>query len=303
MKTNQLQHKDLKLNHTLYIAIGILLSYAVLWSLLHYINLTIWFTLAIGIGFLWFVTQRYQTMNTDEKHNVVYIIIMCFIAVVFFVLYAEQSTLIPLYAEKLCHYKLFGITIRPSAYTVFDAFWILLLSLLVTTLFKKTDKENRKNHLMIKFGLGLLFTAIGFLFLYIPLIKLAALNLVNSLWIAGSFAFQGLGELFISAMGLYLMAKWAPNSIYNALMGGWFIVIAAGSSLAGIFNSHLFATYQYETVINMSQSYKQGLWLLILLSFISGLVVLACIKWICKKLSPVAPSTIENFNGLLNSSD
>ena len=110
--------------------------------------------------------------------------------------------------------------------------------------FKKFDKSNSKKALMLKFSYGLIMTGLGYAVLYFAVMHQTVLNNVNPIWPFLSFALQALGEIFVSALGLSLMAKWAPHKLYNACMGGWFVVVALGSNLSGEINAHFISIPQ-----------------------------------------------------------
>ena len=87
-----------------------------------------------------------------------------------------------------------------------------------------------------KFGLGIIFNGLAFL-----LLVYALSQLVND---AGKIPFwtlfavywiQSIGELCLSPIGLSMTTKLAPARLTGLAMGCWFLSIAIGNNLAGIF--------------------------------------------------------------------
>ncbi len=87
-----------------------------------------------------------------------------------------------------------------------------------------------------KFGLGLIFNGLAFL-----LLMVALKNMVDD---AGKIPFwtlfmvyviQSIGELCLSPIGLSMTTKLAPAKLTGFAMGCWFLSIAIGNNLAGIF--------------------------------------------------------------------
>jgi proton-dependent oligopeptide transporter, POT family len=91
-----------------------------------------------------------------------------------------------------------------------------------------------------KFGLGLIFNGLAFL-----LLMLALSGMVDD---AGKIPFwtlfmvyviQSVGELCLSPIGLSMTTKLAPAKLTGFAMGCWFLSIAIGNNLAGIFAGHV----------------------------------------------------------------
>jgi POT family proton-dependent oligopeptide transporter len=279
------QHKYKISNVALLIA-GCLLSAAILQVLLHFYHSISVVTLLVATSFVIFIAKKSVALKYDEKNNLLYILIMCLIAIIFFILYGEQSTLITLFTERLCKAKLFNyITIQPSAYAGFDAMWILILSPIVSLLFKKYDKNASKKSLMIKFGMGLIINGIGFYVLALTLSNTHLPHSVEPAWVCLSFAFQALGEILVSALGLSLMAKWAPAPLYNTLMGSWFLVVAIGSCLSGYLNTELASIKTSEPLTMIIQAYHHSFIFLTVMALGTGIITIMISRPICQLLN------------------
>jgi POT family proton-dependent oligopeptide transporter len=138
---------------------------------------------------------------------------------------------------------------------------------------------------MLKFGAGLIISGLGFYVLYAATMHTHALNSIRPIWVCLSFALQALGEILVSALGLSLMAKWAPKALYNALMGGWFVVIAIGSCLSGYLNTHLASVHKGERFMQVAHTYEHSFLFLTLMSIAAGLIVILASKTICRQLN------------------
>jgi POT family proton-dependent oligopeptide transporter len=57
----------------------------------------------------------------------------------------------------------------------------------------------------------------------------------SAAWLFGTYGAVGLGELFLSSMGLSLTSKMAPANLRAFMMGGWFLSTALGGKLSGVF--------------------------------------------------------------------
>jgi POT family proton-dependent oligopeptide transporter len=88
-----------------------------------------------------------------------------------------------------------------------------------------------------KFGLGLIFNGLAFLLLMFALINLIAPDTGKiPFWtLFAVYWIQSVGELCLSPIGLSMVTKLAPVRLTGFAMGAWFLSIAIGNNLAGIF--------------------------------------------------------------------
>ena len=88
-----------------------------------------------------------------------------------------------------------------------------------------------------KFGLGLIFNGLAFLLLMFALSSLVdPASLKIPFWtLFMVYVIQSVGELCLSPIGLSMTTKLAPAKLAGLAMGGWFLSIAIGNNLSGIF--------------------------------------------------------------------
>ena len=90
-----------------------------------------------------------------------------------------------------------------------------------------------------KFGLGLIFNGLAFLLLMFALSSLVDPETLKiPFWtLFMVYVIQSVGELCLSPIGLSMTTKLAPAKLTGLAMGGWFLSIAIGNNLSGIFAS------------------------------------------------------------------
>lgn len=87
-----------------------------------------------------------------------------------------------------------------------------------------------------KFGLGLIFNGLAFLLLMVALSSMVDGNGKIPFWtLFAVYVIQSIGELCLSPIGLSMTTKLAPARLSGMAMGCWFLSIAIGNNLAGIF--------------------------------------------------------------------
>jgi POT family proton-dependent oligopeptide transporter len=91
-----------------------------------------------------------------------------------------------------------------------------------------------------KFGLGLIFNGLAFLLLMFALTSLIGIDSKIPFWVLFMvYVLQSVGELCLSPIGLSMVTKLAPTRLVGLAMGGWFLSIAIGNNLAGMFASEV----------------------------------------------------------------
>ena len=87
-----------------------------------------------------------------------------------------------------------------------------------------------------KFGLGLIFNGLAFLLLMMALSGMVDANGKIPFWtLFMVYVIQSVGELCLSPIGLSMTTKLAPSRLAGMAMGCWFLSIAIGNNMAGIF--------------------------------------------------------------------
>ncbi|KAF1704442.1 peptide MFS transporter [Pseudoxanthomonas suwonensis] len=115
-----------------------------------------------------------------------------------------------------------------------------------------------------KFGLGLIFNGLAFLLLMFALSSLVDPETLKiPFWtLFMVYVIQSVGELCLSPIGLSMTTKLAPAKLTGLAMGGWFLSIAIGNNLSGIFASSVSGEGGMTTESALA-GYTFGFWALL----------------------------------------
>ena len=115
-----------------------------------------------------------------------------------------------------------------------------------------------------KFGLGLIFNGLAFLLLMFALSSLVDPETLKiPFWtLFMVYVIQSVGELCLSPIGLSMTTKLAPARLTGLAMGGWFLSIAIGNNLSGIFASSVSGEGGMTTASALA-GYTFGFWALL----------------------------------------
>ena len=140
---------------------------------------------------------------------------------------------------------------------------IIVFAPLVALVWGWLDKRRMEPSIPRKFGFGLVFNALGFLVLVYALAKLLGTNGLIPFWpLVMCYVMQTLGELCLSPIGLSMVTKLAPPRLVGFAMGGWFLSLAVGGNLSGLFASRVAGAHGLTAAAALS-GFTFSFWLLL----------------------------------------
>lgn len=154
--------------------------------------------------------------------------------------YQEQNLASQISSATITEIKDSKIEVTTSWFSILNSFFIIVFASLVSKIW-----ESRFNPpAPVKFGIGLIITAIGFAFLAfgslaIPKGAEAGMVRVSMIWLIVAYLFHTLGELCIQPVGLSYVSKLVPGKMIAFMFGMWYLAIAIGNKLAGTFGGKI----------------------------------------------------------------
>ncbi len=212
-----------------------------------------------------------------QVHRVLAMLIIFAFNVLFWMFYYQFGTSFNFLAENIVDRVMPGGWVFPVGwFQSVTPLAIIVLAPLVTLAWAWLDRRRIEPSIPRKFGLGLVFNGLGFLVLMFALSKLLGANDLIPFWpLVLCYVLQTLGELCLSPIGLSMVTKLAPPRLVGFAMGGWFLSLAVGGNLSGLFASRI-AGSGGMTVGSALAGFTFGFWLLlgagVLLLLVSPLV-------------------------------
>ena len=162
-------------------------------------------------------------------------IILMLEGVVFFTLYQQMPTSLNLFAVNNVHAHLFGVAIDPQSFQVLNPLWIVVMSPMLAMFYARLNQRGYSFPIPYKFALGMTCCGLSFILLYFARYVHDDSGMVSSWWLVASYLLQSLGELFVSALGVAMVAELVPQRITGFVMGMWFLT----SSVAGFIGAYV----------------------------------------------------------------
>ncbi|GAB2555588.1 peptide MFS transporter [Rhodanobacter koreensis] len=176
-----------------------------------------------------------------QTHRVLAMLIIFAFNVLFWMFYYQLGTSFNFLAENLVDRKMFGGWVFPVGwFQSVSPLAIIVLAPLVTLVWAWLAKRRHEPSIPRKFGLGLIFNALGFAVLVYALARLLSPVGLLPFWpLAMCYVMQTAGELCLSPIGLSMVTKLAPPRLVGVAMGGWFMSLAVGGNLSGLVASRI----------------------------------------------------------------
>lgn len=184
--------------------------------------------ISLGIIII-FIKETLALKGTARRRMVVALILMLE-AIVFFVLYSQMPTSLNFFALHNVEHEIFGFTVEPAQYQALNPLWIMIGSPILAAVYNKMGDHLPMPH---KFAIGMVLCSAAFLVLPLGATFANEAGIVSVNWLVICYAFQSIGELMISGLGLAMVAQLVPQRLMGFIMGAWFLTNSAAAFIAG----------------------------------------------------------------------
>ncbi len=177
---------------------------------------------------LYYIHQMRMYPGKIKRQMLVALILMAE-GVAFFTLYQQMPTSLTVFVVHHVRTSIFGLSIDPQSFQALNPIWIVILAPLLAMCYSKLSQRGIHISVPYKFSIGMFCCGISFSVLYFSRYAYNESILISPLWVVTSYFFQSLGELFVSALGVAMVAELVPWQMRGFVMGMWFFT----SSIAG----------------------------------------------------------------------
>jgi POT family proton-dependent oligopeptide transporter len=216
--------------HYLAVVVGtFILSYlaSVLLQHVFYANMMIFVAGAAIIGL--YIKETFNCHGL-ERAKMVVALVLFLQGIVFFILYFQMPMSLTFFAIHNVEHNVFGWAVAPEQFQSLNPFWIVLASPLLAVAYHKLGDRFSMPY---KFASGMVLAAISFIVLKISASFASTGGIVSANWLIASYAFQSVGELLISGLGLAMISQLVPSRMTGFGMGMWHLSSAIAAVGAG----------------------------------------------------------------------
>ena len=197
-----------------------------------------------------------------QRDMVIAMLIIFGFNVLFWMFFEQAGSSFNFLAQNIVNRDLWGWEFPVGWFQSVNSIAIITLAPIMAWIWVKMGSKNPS--IPRKFGLGLIFNGLAFLLLMFALSSLVdPQSLKIPFWtLFMVYVIQSVGELCLSPIGLSMTTKLAPAKLTGLAMGGWFLSIAIGNNLSGIFASSV-SGEGGMTVESAHAGYTFGFWALL----------------------------------------
>jgi len=197
------------------------------------------------------------------RDKVVAMLVIFVFNVLFWMFFEQAGSSFNFLADKIVNRDLGGWEFPVAFFQSVNSVAIIAVAPVLAWLWVRMGKSNPT--IPRKFGLGLLFNGFAFLLLMVALSALLdpGTGKIPFWTLFMVYVIQSVGELCLSPIGLSMTTKLAPARLTALAMGAWFLSIAIGNNLSGIFAGWV-SGEGGMTVASARSGYTFGFWALML---------------------------------------
>ncbi|RII99440.1 MFS transporter [Achromobacter sp. K91] len=173
-----------------------------------------------------------------ERGGLTVALILTLQSILFFIFYQQMATSLTLFALHNVDpaFNLFGkhlFDFSAAQFQALNPIIIMLASPPMALLYAWLARRQMDPPVAVKFVLGFVSVAVGF-FIFAAGEHLAIAGKVSSWLMVAGYFFYTLGEIFVSALGLAMIARYVPARMTGFMMGSYFIATGVSQYLGSM---------------------------------------------------------------------
>ncbi len=188
-------------------------------------------TVLVGVYFVFEIGRSPKR----EKLEIIACLSLIIMGMLFFTMYFQYYMSVTLFIQRSVRHEFLGVNIPTAAFLSLNSIWIVILSPILIWAYSYFGKRGKDLAITTKFPLGLLIISLCFLSFKWATLYHDIHGQISPLWMVWTIFLYSLGELLISALGVAMVTRIAPQRMYGVMMGAWYLIAAAlASSLSSL---------------------------------------------------------------------
>ena len=173
-------------------------------------------------------------LTANEKKNVLMLLLLFVGAAAFWSGFDQSAGSLTIFTRD--HVNLtFGTFTAPVSWTQFvNPLFVVMFAPFFAYLWVFLGKRNLDPNMPIKFAMGLILMALGFIVMIFAVKFALVSSPVGVQWLLLTYLLHTFGELTLSPVGLSAFSKYSPKRYLGQMMGIWFLASSLGGVLAGL---------------------------------------------------------------------
>ncbi len=249
----------------------------------NYLDITknVVYVLAVAV-FGFFIFEMTKS-TVSEKKKMLVVLILLLQTLLFFLFYNLLYTAVIFYAINTMDTNFFGFSINPLVTQSFNPFWIIIVSPILAYIFSALEKNNKNPTIFTKFAIGLLFSSMAFLVLFISGLFPMENGRIASFWFLIAHFFQATAELLISALGVSALVRLTPKRSTGFVVGLQLVTLSVTSVFSAVLSQQVALPKGEHTMAEILGVYSPFFAYMSIIAFVGVIITLLLVP-VCKKI-------------------
>ncbi len=190
--------------------------------------------IALTSVFYFFYIYFYGNLNLEEKRKVILIFVLFVGAALFWSGFDQAGSSFNIFAYQYTDRMIFNWEYPASWLQILNPLFVVILAPFMAYFWIFLGKKMLDPSIPFKFGLGLIFMALGFVVISLGAKIAISQGSVGAQWLLITYLLHTIGELTISPVGLAAISSLSPKKYIGQMMGVWFLASSLGAIIAGL---------------------------------------------------------------------
>lgn len=225
----------------------------------------------------------FEKMTADERKKIGVIGIFFLACAMFYAGYEQQGSSFNLFAQRYTDRMLFGAEFPAGWFQSVPPIFVVIFSPVIAWLWVWLSGRNLNPSTPFKLSLGLIFMGLGFAVMMGASVIVMDGYKAGPSWLVITYLLHTFGEIFLYPVGLSAVTKLSPTRLVGQMMGIWFMAIAFGNLIAGLFAGE----FDDSAIAANPQLMIDLFWGVVKVMIVSGIVVLLISKPLRKWMADI----------------
>ena len=168
-----------------------------------------------------------------EQKRVLVLIVLFVACALFWSGFEQAGSSLNLFAERYTDRVVGAFTVPAGWFQSLNAIFIVIFAPVFSAIWVNLARRNLDPSTPVKFALGLVGMALGFLVMFFAARIVAEGMPAAAYWLVFTYLFHTFGELCLSPVGLSSVTKLVPHRFVGQSLGIWFLAASLGNLVAG----------------------------------------------------------------------
>jgi POT family proton-dependent oligopeptide transporter len=189
---------------------------------------------SVLIYFVYILT--FEKLDIEEKSKIKVIAMFFLASFMFYAGYEQQGSTLSLFADRYTDRFLGAFEFPAGWFQTVPAGAVIIFVPIFAWLWVWLAKRKLNPSTPVKLSMGLIFMGLGYLVMMGGSMIIVAGNKALPTWLIFTYIFHTFGEICLYPIGLSAVSKLSPKRFGGQMMGIWFMSLALGNLVAGLFS-------------------------------------------------------------------